>query len=109
MSSKKILLVLSLATTYFVLNYVFLSTESYTSMQDYISSTKNEFSYDIEEIIYEDDWTGYHIKMTSGEWLDSKKVENTEWWHYVDIVIPKETKADTGIMFIDSGVEENLF
>ena len=56
MSLKKILLVISLAITYFIINYAFLSTDSYSSMEDYISSTKNEFSYDIEEIIYEDDW-----------------------------------------------------
>ena len=106
MSYKKILLVLSLVLVYFILNYAFLSTEGYTSMKDYIDSTKDEFSYDIEEIFYEDEWTGYHIKMTSGEWLDSKKVEDVEWWHYVDIVIPKETQTDTGIIFIDSGVKD---
>ena len=109
MSLKKILLVISLVITYFVINYAFLSTDSYSSMEDYISSTKNEFSYDIEEIIYEDDWTGYHIRMTSGEWLDSKKVDNIEWWHYVDIVIPKETATGAGIMFIDSGVEDETY
>ena len=109
MSLKKILLVISLGITYFVINYAFLSTDSYSSMEDYISSTKNEFSYDIEEIIYEDDWTGYHIRMTSGEWLDSKKVDNIEWWHYVDIVIPKETATGAGIMFIDSGVEDETY
>ena len=78
MSLKKILLVISLGITYFVINYAFLSTESYSSMEDYISSTKNEFSYEIEDIIYEEEWTGFHIKMISGEWLDSKKVDNIE-------------------------------
>mgnify|MGYP001320630524 FL=1 len=106
MSVKKIILVFLLVLVYFGINYAFLSSEEYTSMEDYINSTKNEFSYDIEEIFYEDDWTGYHIKMTSGEWLDSKKVEDVDWWHYVDIVIPKETQTDTGIMFIDSGVKD---
>ena len=106
MSRKKILLIFFLALVYFILNYAFLSSEGYTSMKDYIDSTKNEFSYEIEEIFYEDEWTGYHIRMTSGEWLDSKKVENVDWWHYVDIVIPKETQTDTGIMFIDSGVND---
>lgn len=110
MSRKKILLVFFLVLVYFTLNYAFLSTEGYTSMKDYIDSTKNEFSYEIEDVFYEDEWTGYHIRMTSGEWLDSKKVENVDWLHYVDIVIPKETQTDTGIMFIDSGVnDENYF
>jgi PhoPQ-activated pathogenicity-related protein len=109
MSLKKILLVLILVIVYFGLNYAFLSTKSYSSMEDYISSTKNEFSYEIEDIIYEEEWTGFHIKMISGEWLDSKKVENTDWWHYLDIVIPKEIKTDTGIMFIDSGAEDETY
>ena len=100
MSRKKILLVFFLVLVYFTLNYAFLSVEGYTSMKDYIDSTKNEFSYEIEDVFYEDEWTGSHIRMTSGEWLDSKKVENVDWLHYVDIVIPKETQTDTGIMFI---------
>ena len=87
-----------------MLNFIFLSTEEqYTSMSDYIESTKNEFSYDIQEVIYEENWTGYHIKMISGEWLNSKKVDQVEWWHYVDIIIPKQTTSSTGIMFIDGG------
>ena len=87
-----------------MLNFIFLSTEEeYTSMSNYIGSTKNEFSYDIQEVIYEENWTGYHIKMISGEWLDSKKVDQVEWWHYVDIIIPKQTTSSTGIMFIDGG------
>ena len=106
MSVKKFLLVLTLVISYFALNYAFLSNNSYDSMKDYIDSTKNEFSYEIEDIIYEEEWTGYHIKMTSGEWLDSKKVEDVEWWHYVDIVIPKETQTNTGVIFIYSGVKD---
>ena len=103
MSLKKIFIVFSVAAIYVILNYTFLSNEGYESMEDYIESTKDEFSYEIEEIIYEDEWTGYHIKMISGEWLDSKKVDQVEWWHYVDIIIPKQTTSSTGIMFIDGG------
>ena len=94
MSLKKISLIIVLISLYFIINYTFLSDQSsssnfsYTSMEDYVESTKDEFSYKIEDIIYEDDWTGYHIKMISGEWLNSKKVDQVEWWHYVDIIIP---------------------
>ena len=116
MSLKKISLVIVLVLLYFFINYTFLSDQSslsnfsYTSMEDYVESTKDEFSYKIEDIIYEDDWTGYHIKMISGEWLNSKKVDQVEWWHYVDIIIPKEVQTSSGIMFIDGGVkEENFF
>ena len=109
MSVKKILLVLALVLLYFGLNYAFLSNNNYDSMKDYIESTKSEFSYEIEDIIYEEEWTGFHIKMISGEWLDKKKVEDVEWSHYVDIVIPKETLTETGIMFIDGGVKDETY
>ncbi len=104
MKLKALFIVIPFVLAYFMLNFIFLSTEEeYTSMSDYIESTKNEFSYDIQEVIYEENWTGYHIKMISGEWLDSKKVDQVEWWHYVDIIIPKQTTSSTGIMFIDGG------
>ena len=104
MKLKILFIVIPFVLAYFMLNFIFLSTEEeYTSMSDYIESTKNEFSYDIQEVIYEENWTGYHIKMISGEWLDSKKVDQVKWWHYVDIIIPKQTTSSTGIMFIDGG------
>ena len=104
MKLRTLFIVISFVLAYSMLNFIFLSTEEeYTSMSNYIESTKNEFSYDIQEVIYEEDWTGYHIKMISGEWLDSKKVDQVEWWHYVDIIIPKQTTSSTGIMFIDGG------
>jgi len=109
MSAKKVLLVLAFVLVYFGLNYAFLSNNSYDSMKDYIESTKNEFSYEIEDIIYEEEWTGFHIKMISGEWLDKKKVEDVEWSHYVDIVIPNETITETAIMFIDGGVKDDNY
>ena len=104
MKLKTLFIVIPFVLAYSMLNFIFLSTEEeYTSMSDYIESTKNEFSYNIQEVIYEENWTGYHIKMISGEWLDSKKVDQVEWWHYVDIIIPKQTTSSTGIMFIDGG------
>ena len=104
MKLRTLFIVVPFVLAYSMLNFIFLSTEEeYTSMSDYIESTKNEFSYDIQEVIYEENWTGYHIKMISGEWLDSKKVDQVEGWHYVDIIIPKQTTSSTGIMFIDGG------
>ena len=76
MSLKKFLLAFALVMAYFGLNYAFLSDQSYDSMKDYIETTKNEFSYEVENIIYEEEWTGFHIKMISGEWLDKKKVKD---------------------------------
>ena len=108
MKLKTLFIVIPIVLAYSMLNFIFLSSEEeYISISNYIESTKNEFSYDIQEVIYEENWTGYHIKMISGEWLDSKKVDQVEWWHYVDIIIPKQTTSSTGIMFIDGGVKSD--
>lgn len=109
MSLKKFLIAFALVMAYFGLNYAFLSDQSYDSMKDYIETTKNEFSYEVENIIYEEEWTGFHIKMISGEWLDKKKVKDVEWSHYVDIVIPNETLTETAIMFIDGGDKDETY
>ena len=109
MSLKKFLLAFAIVIAYFSFNYAFLSDQSYDSMKDYIETTKNEFSYEVENIIYEDEWTGFHIKMISGEWLDKKKVKDVEWSHYVDIVIPNETLTETAIMFIDGGDKDETY
>ena len=109
MSLKKFLLAFAIVIAYFSFNYAFLSDQSYDSMKDYIETTKNEFSYEVENIIYEEEWTGFHIKMISGEWLDKKKVKDVEWSHYVDIVIPNETLTETAIMFIDGGDKDETY
>ena len=110
MKLRTLFIVIPFVLAYSMLNFIFLSTEEeYTSMSDYIESTKNEFSYDIQEVIYEEDWTGYHIKMISGEWLDSKKVDQVEWWHYVDIIIPKQVQSDKSLMFMDGGTKDEEF
>jgi len=109
MKSKK-LFFLAISLTVIVINYSCQPTDKvYISISDYIESTKDEFSYEIEDITYNDNWTSFHVKMISGEWLDSKKVEQFEWWHYVDIIIPKEIKTSTGIMFIDGGESSEKF
>ena len=72
-------------------------------LKEYVYSTQDEYSYQIIDSIIEDDWTGYHVKMISGKWLNEELVDQVEWWHYVDIIIPKQTTSSTGIMFIDGG------
>ena len=54
MKLRTLFIVIPFVLAYSMLNFIFLSTEEeYTSMSDYIESTKNEFSYDIQEVIYD--------------------------------------------------------
>ena len=36
----------------------------------------------------------------SGNWLNQDLVDEVEWWHYVDIIIPNEVEFDKSLMFI---------
>ena len=69
-------------------------------LKEYVYSTQDEYSYQIIDSIIEDDWTGYHVKMISGKWLNEELVDQVEWWHYVDIIIPKQVQSDKSLMFI---------
>ena len=47
--------------------------------------------------------------MISGKWLNEELVDQVEWWHYVDIIIPKEAVSNKSLMFIDGGAKEQEF
>ena len=72
---------------------------------------RNDFSYQIKDSVVTDKWKTYHIKMYSGKWLTEKEVNITDWWHWVDIVVPKDVKSDKALMFIGGGtrLDNNSF
>ena len=78
-------------------------------LKEYVYGTQDEYSYEVVDSIIKDNWTGYHIKMVSGKWLNEKLVDETEWWHYVDIIIPKDVEFDKSLMFIDGGTRDEEF
>ncbi len=78
-------------------------------LKEYVYGTQDEYSYEVVDSIIKDNWTGYHIKMVSGKWLNEKLVDETEWWHYVDIIIPKDVEFDKSLMFIDGGTKYEEF
>jgi PhoPQ-activated pathogenicity-related protein len=65
--------------------------KSSTLLKDYVHAADSTFRY---EIIHSSEGEGYDyhvIKMYSQHWLTKEIVDETEWWHYVSVVIPKET------------------
>ena len=47
--------------------------------------------------------------MISVKWLNEELVDQVEWWHYVDIIIPKQVQSDKSLMFIDNGTKDEEF
>lgn len=79
------------------------SEKSDTLLHDYVHAVDSTFRY---EIIHSSEGEGYdyHVmKMYSQHWLTKDIVDDTEWWHYVSVVIPKDTPFETGMMWIGGG------
>ncbi|MCL6260229.1 PhoPQ-activated pathogenicity-related family protein [Aquiflexum sp. TKW24L] len=77
--------------------------KSNTLLKDYVHAPDSTFRY---EIIHSSQGEGYDyhvIKMYSQHWLTKDIVDEIEWWHYVSVVIPKETPFETGMMYIGGG------
>ncbi|MFD2203017.1 PhoPQ-activated pathogenicity-related family protein [Shivajiella indica] len=72
-------------------------------LREYVHAPDPDFRY---EIIHSSEGEGYDyhlIKMYSQNWLTKDIVDETEWWHWVSMVVPKETNFETGMMWIGGG------
>jgi PhoPQ-activated pathogenicity-related protein len=72
-------------------------------LKDYVKADNPDFGYVIEDSIKEKDYSLYHIKMTSGQWLNPKVVNEPLWWHWVDVVIPTHLDSPHTLLFIGGG------
>src|SRR5690606_21662317 len=76
---------------------------SATLLKDYVHAPDSTFRY---EIVYreEGEKADYLVlKMYSQHWLTSDIVDKTEWWHWVSMMIPKDTPFETGMLWIGGG------
>jgi PhoPQ-activated pathogenicity-related protein len=72
-------------------------------LKEYVMDKEEPFSYKIIDTIRGDKWTEYIVRMVSGTWLTDKEVFETEWWHWVNIIIPDQTKETVAMMIIGGG------
>ena len=72
-------------------------------MEEYVYKTDPAFRYNIEETYNGEGWTEYRVKMVSGTWLTEEKVNHTEWWHWVTLVVPDEVVETEALVVIGGG------
>lgn len=61
------------------------------------------FSYSIVDTIKGETWTEFIVKMISGTWLTEKEVDETEWWHWVNIIVPDQIRETESMIIIGGG------
>jgi len=72
---------------------------------------KSKFNFSVVDTIKYEGALLYRVKMNSGEWLTKEIVDEPNWWHWVDIVIPDKIDTSTSFLFIGGGskFDNNLF
>jgi len=72
-------------------------------LKEYVMAEDEAFSYEVVETVDGETWTEYRIRMISGTWLTEQEVDETEWWHWVNIIIPDEVRETESMMIIGGG------
>jgi len=75
-------------------------------LRDYVQAPDPTFRYEIVHSSSESDHDYHVLKMYSQHWLADSLVDETEWWHWVSIVVPKKVEHQTGMMWIGGGARD---
>ncbi len=76
---------------------------SSTLLHDYVHAPDSTFRYEVIHSVTGEKYDYHVLKMYSQHWLPADIVDQTEWWHWVSVVIPKETPFETGMLWIGGG------
>ena len=76
-------------------------------LKEYVNKVDESFRYEVIDTIRGDDWSEVKIKMVSGNWMDNGLVENNEWWHLLNVIIPDDLIHSESMMIISSGSTDN--
>ncbi|MDF2157271.1 PhoPQ-activated pathogenicity-related family protein [Algoriphagus sp. CAU 1675] len=84
------------------------TTETTTShsknlLRDYVQGPAPDFQYEIVLTKQEEGYDFYVLKMISQKWLSPDLVDQNEWWHWVSMIVPKDSPFETGMMWIGGG------
>jgi PhoPQ-activated pathogenicity-related protein len=72
-------------------------------LEAYVQSESPDFSYEIVHSVPGEEMDFHVLKMYSQKWLSDSLVDETLWWHWVSILVPKNTPHQTGMLWIGGG------
>lgn len=73
-----------------------------STLKAYVHDTSG-FSYQLLDSVEMPGASVYRVRMISGTWLESAVVDQPEWWHWLDIVVPEQRDRSTALLFIGGG------
>lgn len=78
-------------------------SRSSTLLKDYVHAPDSTYRYEIVHTTAGVEYDYVVLKMYSQHWLTPEIVDKTEWWHWVSMVIPKDSPFETGMLWISGG------
>jgi len=79
------------------------ATEIPFPLKAYVDTEDPAFRYEIRETVRGDSWTEYRVFMISGTWLTEAEVDETQWWHWLTMVVPDQVRETESLMHIGDG------
>ena len=76
---------------------------SETLLKDYVNGPSPDFSYEIVHSVPGEEYDFHVLRMVSQNWLTPDLVDQTEWWHWISVVVPKNSPFTTSLMWIGGG------
>jgi len=78
-----------------------------TLLDQYVYESDSNYHYEIAFQAKKEGYTFYVLKMISQHWLTEEEVDEPEWWHWVNVVIPDSINHSTGMMWIGGGAKDD--
>lgn len=96
------LLLIALITGFFI-SCSSPTPEELPPFEKYLSTVHPSYSFELENTIDGDGYNTYVIRMISQKWLTQDLVDETEWWHWLTIVVPDSVEHTEALLWIGSG------
>src|SRR5690625_7957216 len=68
-------------------------------LEAYLANSDTSLVYEEIEVLENDSYTAYVIRMESGKWQPT----GDRWWHYLTVVIPEAADQSTSLIYIGGG------
>lgn len=71
--------------------------------EEYLSTVHPSYSFKLEKTIEGAGYNTYVLRMISQNWLQPDVVDETEWWHWLTIVVPDSVEHSEALLWIGGG------
>jgi PhoPQ-activated pathogenicity-related protein len=78
-------------------------TTEVNPFEEYLSEVHPSYSYELQKTFTGEGYTAHVLRMVSQEWLTAAETDQTEWWHWVTVVVPDSVAHETGLLWIGGG------